>query len=101
MQPGARFLSPAVRSDARVAYLALCSTYQALVVWQHDNDLRIVIPDHSPEVLSCVGQRVLGDDELVAPVVTLTQQRQKHVVIEPNTPKAISFCYRNGQRCFA
>lgn len=55
------------------------ATHQALVVRQHDNDLRIVIPDHSPEIFSRMWQWMLGYDELVTPVVALLQQN-KHTV---------------------
>lgn len=46
-------------------------THQPLVVGKHDDDLRVMVPDHPPEVFSGVGQRMLGNDELVAAVVTL------------------------------
>lgn len=46
-------------------------THQALVVWQHDNDLRVVVPDHPPEIFRRVRQGVLGDDEFIASVVAL------------------------------
>lgn len=46
-------------------------THQALVVGKHDDDLRIMVPDHPPEVFSGVRQGMLGNDELVAAVVTL------------------------------
>ena len=44
---------------------------QALVVRQHDDDLRVVIPNHPPEVLGGVWQRVLGYNKLIAPVIAL------------------------------
>lgn len=46
-------------------------TYQALVVRQHDDDLCIVIPNHPPEILGGVRQRVLGYNKLIAPVIAL------------------------------
>ncbi len=46
-------------------------TYKALVVRQHDNNLSIMVPNHSPEVCGGVGQRMLGNDELITPEVTL------------------------------
>lgn len=46
-------------------------THQALVVRQHDDDLRVVIPNHPPEVLGGVRQRVLGYNKLIAPVIAL------------------------------
>lgn len=49
----------------------LPGTHQALVVGQHDDDLGIMVPDHSPEVGGGVGQRMLGNDELITPEVTL------------------------------
>lgn len=49
----------------------VCLTYQALVVWQHDDDLRVVIPNHPPEILGGVRQRVLGYNKLIAPVIAL------------------------------
>lgn len=51
--------------------LLQCCTHKAEVVWQHHNNLSIMIPDHPPEVCGCVGQRMLGNDELVAPVIAL------------------------------
>jgi len=45
--------------------------YQTLVVRQHDNDLSIVVPNHPPEVCGSVGQRMLGHDELITPVIAL------------------------------
>ena len=51
--------------------MCVCVTHQSLVVRQHDNDLGVVVPDHPPEVLGRVRQRMLGNDELVAPVVAL------------------------------
>lgn len=57
------------------------NTHQALVVWQHDNDLSVVVPDHPPEVFSGVRQRMLGNDELITPVETLMSwkdQEMKH-----------------------
>lgn len=46
-------------------------THQALVVGQHDDDLSVMVPDHPPEVGGGVGQRMLGNDELITPEVTL------------------------------
>lgn len=48
-----------------------------MVVSKHDDDLGVVVPDHSPEVCGGVGQRMLGNDELITPVVTLRGQRLK------------------------
>ena len=48
-----------------------------MVVWKHDNDLSIVVPDHPPEVPDCAGQRVLGNDEFTALTVTLKQSQHK------------------------
>jgi hypothetical protein len=55
--------------------LASYSTHQTVVVSEHDNDLGVVVPDHSPEVCGGVGQRMLGNDELITPIVTLHGQR--------------------------
>lgn len=66
-----------------------CFTHQALVVWQHDDDLCIVIPDHSPEIFSCMWQRMLGYDELVTPVVALFQQNKPQLLIAFNTSEAL------------
>lgn len=49
-------------------------TYKTLVVRQHDNNLSVVVPNHPPEVCSGVGQRMLGNDELITPVVALVRQ---------------------------
>lgn len=46
-------------------------TYQAVVVGQHDNNLSVMVPNHSPEVCGGMRQRMLGNDELIAPVVAL------------------------------
>lgn len=48
--------------------------HQSLVVGQHDDNLCIVIPDHPPKVFSCVRQGMLGNDELITPVVSLCYQ---------------------------
>lgn len=53
----------------------MCLPYQALVVWQHDNDLCIMIPNHSPEIFRSVWQRMLGYDELVASIIPLQLER--------------------------
>lgn len=45
--------------------------YQALVVWQHNNNLSVMVPNHPPEICGGVGQRMLGNDELITPVVSL------------------------------
>lgn len=49
----------------------LPGTHEALVVRQHDDNLGIMVPDHPPEVGGGVGQRMLGNDELITPEVTL------------------------------
>lgn len=46
-------------------------TYQTLVVRQHDDYLSVVVPNHPPEVCGGVWQRMLGNDKLVTPEVTL------------------------------
>lgn len=46
---------------------------------QHSNNLCIVVPDHSPEVFCGVGQRMLGNDELITPVVTLLKKQQQRI----------------------
>lgn len=50
-------------------------TYQALVVWQHDDDLSVVVPNHPPKVCGGVWQRMLGNDKLVTPEVTLREHK--------------------------
>lgn len=62
-------MNPLKNSCSEVALQ--CCTHEAEVVWQHHNNLSIMIPDHPPEVCGCVGQRMLGNDELVAPVIAL------------------------------
>lgn len=51
----------------------LCSPHLARARQRHD-DLAVVVPYHPPEVLYGVGQRVLGNDELAALLVTLQEQ---------------------------
>lgn len=46
-------------------------TYQTLVVRQHDNYLSVVVPNHPPKVCGGVRQRMLGNDKLITPEVTL------------------------------
>lgn len=58
----------------------MCLPYQALVVWQHDNDLCIMIPNHSPEIFRSVWQRMLGYDELVASIIPLQLEREEQLV---------------------
>lgn len=53
----------------------LYSTHQALVVWQHDNDLCVMIPNHPPEIFRSVWQRVLGYNEFIASVIALQLER--------------------------
>lgn len=53
----------------------MCFTHQALVVWQHDNDLCIMIPNHSPEIFRSMWQRVLGYNKFIAPVIALQRGR--------------------------
>lgn len=50
-------------------------TYQTLVVRQHDNNLSVVVPNHSPKVCGGVWQRMLGNDKLITPEVTLREQK--------------------------
>lgn len=50
-------------------------TYQTLVVRQHDDDLSVVVPDHPPKVCGGVWQRMLGNDKLVTPEVTLKEHK--------------------------
>lgn len=52
-------------------FVCLFVSYQFMVGRQHNNNLCIVVPDHSPEVFCGVGQRMLGYDELITPIVTL------------------------------
>lgn len=49
--------------------------YQSVGGRQHDDSLGVMVPDHSPEVFSGVGQRMLGNDELLTVVVTLQEVR--------------------------
>lgn len=46
---------------------------------QHDNDLCIMVPDHSPEIFCGVGQRMLGNDEFITTVVTLQEAGGKKI----------------------
>lgn len=80
---------PAGLSDCRTAQGGKRLTHQALVVWQHDDDLCVVIPDHSPEIFSCVWQRMLGYDELVTPVVALLQQNKPQLLTAFNSFRAL------------
>lgn len=72
-------------SDGGTAQGGTPLTHQALVVRQHDDDLCIVIPDHSPEVFSRMRQWMLGYDELITPVVALLQQNKPHSYLLPST----------------
>lgn len=54
----------------------MCFTYQALVVWQHDNDLCIMIPNHSPEIFRSMWQRMLCYNKFIAPIIALQLGRQ-------------------------
>lgn len=67
--------------SARLISKQMCFTHQALVVRQHDNDLRIVIPNHPPEIFRSVWQRMLGDNEFIAPVIALQLGRQTIMII--------------------
>lgn len=51
------------------------ATYQTLVVRQHDDYLSVVVPDHPPKVCGGVWQRMLGNDKLVTPEVTLKEHK--------------------------
>lgn len=51
-------------------------TYHVLTIWNHNHKLGIMIPYHSPEVLNGVQKGMLGDDEFIALVITLQNQRQ-------------------------
>lgn len=55
----------------------VCVSYQSMVGRQHNNNLCIVVPDHSPEVFCCVGKRMLGNDEFITLVVTLKKKKNK------------------------
>lgn len=46
-------------------------THQAQCIRHGNYDLCVVIPDHPPEVLYGVWQRILGSDELAALMVPL------------------------------
>lgn len=50
-------------------------TYQTLVVRQHDDYLGVVVPNHPPKVCGGVWQRMLGNDKLVTPEVTLREHK--------------------------
>lgn len=51
------------------------STYQTLVVRQHDDYLSVVVPNHPPKVSGGVRQRMLGNDKLITPEVTLRDHK--------------------------
>lgn len=46
-----------------------------MVGGQHNYNLCVVVPDHSPEVFCGVGQRMLGNDEFITLVVTLKKKK--------------------------
>jgi hypothetical protein len=52
-------------------------TYHVLTIWNHNHQLGIMIPYHSPEVLDGVQQGMLGDDEFIALVIALQKQRHE------------------------
>lgn len=56
--------------------LTVYVSYQSMVGRQHNYNLCIVVPDHSPEVFCCVGKRMLGNDEFITLVVTLKKKRK-------------------------
>lgn len=60
----------------------MCFAYQALVVWQHDNDLCVMIPNHSPEIFRSMWQRVLGYNKFIAPIIALQLGRWKNQQLE-------------------
>lgn len=55
--------------------MCMCVSYQSMVGGQHNYNLCVVVPDHSPEVFCGVGQRMLGNDEFITLVVTLKKKK--------------------------
>lgn len=72
---------PCALSDPPQGEPVCCdTTHQPLVVRQHDDNLSVMVPDHPPEVSGGVRQRMLGDDELITPVVALRWGRSDVIV---------------------
>ena len=53
-----------------------CVLYLTVCVWQADNSVCVVFPDHSPEVCHGAAQRSLAHDELLTVVMSLWKQQQ-------------------------
>lgn len=81
----------------------MCFAYQALVVWQHDNDLCIMIPNHSPEIFRSMWQRVLGYNKFIAPIIALQLGRWKNQQLETvySDVVVVKYVHEIRQHCFA
>lgn len=81
--------------------LCLKVTYQTLVVRQHNNNLSVMVPNHPPEVCGGVGQRMLGNDELITPVVTLRWQRWAVNLLKAQTNHTAGWIHVKADRYFS
>lgn len=60
-------------------------TDRALCIWQRNDNLSIMVPDHPPKVLYGVGQGSLCDDEFTALMVTLQTEHTLKLIAILNT----------------
>lgn len=51
-------------------------TYHVLTIWKHNDQLGVMVPDHPPEILDGMEKGMLGDDEFIALIITLQNQRE-------------------------
>ena len=49
----------------------LYNSYIFIDVWQHDDNRAVLVPHHTPEVLHCLFQGMLGNNKLIRFVETL------------------------------
>lgn len=50
--------------------------YHVLTIWKHNNQLGVMVPYHPPEILDGVEKGMLGDDEFIALIIALHNQRE-------------------------
>lgn len=53
--------------------------YHVLTIRKHNYQLGIMVPYHPPEILDGMEKRMLGDDEFIALIVTLRNQKKDRV----------------------
>lgn len=62
-------------SPVRVVLKMANGTYHILTIRNHDHQLGIMVPYHSPEILDSVEEGMLSDDEFIALIITLQSQK--------------------------